>query len=625
MHCWICKDDDTENEKLQVEPLMQESPWNTWQRKCNIQKKFTNQRSISGEEHWTKVLQANEINSASTLKSSTRRTQHANHCCRGCQIAAQQASCSKNKSFFDRVTSFSSSPKDKNIFSILCGKFCQWISAGKTDKSPHSQSQYHSCLHNDNSQDMLHLLSSTNDDIFQQDMWIQASVSSEDSVGDTNNVFTRNISSNCSSMTVISSFTLRKNNLIDTQSTTCATYSNELLTNKINENTRSCELIHYKCHCDKNTGSKCSLPLTLNCPLNHETGSHKTNSVKNNLCASWPLTQSSAHCTDISQDFKNISHITSDLQIQTSSEHMRASIVEFSIPFSDIELQTCVREGRRRKIYKGKWYGDVIVHTYSDVSDKEMESFFVLIKKLSMIRHENIALFMGASFESPIVAVITSLHTGPSLYDQIHLNREKITTLGKINIIRQISLGVGYLHARGIVICKLNSRNIHLDHKVKISLLDYGMSEYKFDRKHYGSVPRGHLTYLAPEILKTLRVKSPKLISHSPYTAQTDVYALGTVIFEIMVGHFPYRGLQSEIIIYQSVLGNKKPLQELNCYGNLKNLITQCWSSQPKNRPTLIHINKELQQNGALHRIHSSLTPEALHKFHSSNCSDIFI
>ena len=40
-----------------------------------------------------------------------------------------------------------------------------------------------------------------------------------------------------------------------------------------------------------------------------------------------------------------------------------------------------------------------MIHTYHDLNEKEVKEFWDEVSKLSMIRHENIALFMGACIE----------------------------------------------------------------------------------------------------------------------------------------------------------------------------------------------------------------------------------
>ena len=48
-------------------------------------------------------------------------------------------------------------------------------------------------------------------------------------------------------------------------------------------------------------------------------------------------------------------------------------------------------------------------------------------------------------------------------------------------------------------------------------------------REDYASVPQGHLTYIAPEILRTIRVQPPYIIEEEPHTMESDVYAFGWV------------------------------------------------------------------------------------------------
>ena len=66
---------------------------------------------------------------------------------------------------------------------------------------------------------------------------------------------------------------------------------------------------------------------------------------------------------------------------------------------------------------------------------------------------------------------------GASLYEKLHVKSETSVSLrSRVNIARQVALAVGYLHARGVIVGKLDSRNVHLEPKVKLSLLDHGFT-----------------------------------------------------------------------------------------------------------------------------------------------------
>lgn len=77
---------------------------------------------------------------------------------------------------------------------------------------------------------------------------------------------------------------------------------------------------------------------------------------------------------------------------------------------------------------------------------------------------------------------IYSCQGGISMYDHIHIQREKTSLISKIQFIRQVSYGMGYLHSRDIVHKRLTTRNIFLCPNVRISVVDYGLAEVKYDR-----------------------------------------------------------------------------------------------------------------------------------------------
>lgn len=86
---------------------------------------------------------------------------------------------------------------------------------------------------------------------------------------------------------------------------------------------------------------------------------------------------------------------------------------------------------------------------------------------------------------------------------------------------------MGYLHAKGIVHKKLNSKNIFLESKVKICMLDNGMAEKGLDRLDYGCIPTGHLTYISCEMMRSLSISPPHIKPNVKYTKETDIFAFG--------------------------------------------------------------------------------------------------
>ena len=93
------------------------------------------------------------------------------------------------------------------------------------------------------------------------------------------------------------------------------------------------------------------------------------------------------------------SHYSSEVQ------SAKDAVKEWSIPHTDLKYGKCLRDGRNSATYRGNWHGEVLIHTRNDVDD--LEEFLEEVALLSMIRHENIALFMGACVDRPNLAVVT--------------------------------------------------------------------------------------------------------------------------------------------------------------------------------------------------------------------------
>ncbi len=202
---------------------------------------------------------------------------------------------------------------------------------------------------------------------------------------------------------------------------------------------------------------------------------------------------------------------------------------------------------------------------------------------------------MGACMKPPHLAIVTSLCKGSTLYTHLHVMKDRFSMSKTVIIAQQISQGMGYLHARGIVHKDLKTRNIFLEGG-KVVITDFGLfSVAKLcftsrnnkladsDRYPFGDtlvVPKGWLCYLSPEIIKNLRVGSLTTFGHGekverdpfglPFSKESDLYAFGTVWYELLCGEFPFDGQPAEAVIWQVGKGIKDPLANLQASREVK-------------------------------------------------------
>ena len=115
--------------------------------------------------------------------------------------------------------------------------------------------------------------------------------------------------------------------------------------------------------------------------------------------------------------------------------------------------------------------------------------------------------------------------------------------------------------------------------------------------------PTNPLASSYSENVRTPQWTSPELLNSeqdNQPTVESDSYALGMVILEVLSGHVPFEqfGRQSVII---KVIGGKRPERPNGPEGawftdNLWEMLTLCWESQPESRPSIAAILELLEQ-----------------------------
>ena len=126
--------------------------------------------------------------------------------------------------------------------------------------------------------------------------------------------------------------------------------------------------------------------------------------------------------------------------------------------------------------------------------------------------------------------VIMEYVSGPSLRDLLIAEPNGIGPQKAAYFVREIAKGLGYLHDRGIVHRDLKPGNIFYDEGyVKIG--DYGLSKFISVSRHSAQTASvGTVHYMAPEV------------GSGSYTRGIDIYALGVMLYEMLLGKVPFEG-----------------------------------------------------------------------------------
>ncbi|MCZ6652938.1 MAG: serine/threonine-protein kinase, partial [Planctomycetota bacterium] len=126
--------------------------------------------------------------------------------------------------------------------------------------------------------------------------------------------------------------------------------------------------------------------------------------------------------------------------------------------------------------------------------------------------------------------VVMEYISGPSLQDMLIAEPNGLGPQKAAFFTREIAKGLGYLHDRGIVHRDLKPGNIFYDEGY-VKICDYGLSKFISVSRHSAQTTSiGTVHYMAPEI------------GSGNYSSTIDIYALGVVLYEMLMGKVPYEG-----------------------------------------------------------------------------------
>ena len=93
----------------------------------------------------------------------------------------------------------------------------------------------------------------------------------------------------------------------------------------------------------------------------------------------------------------------------THTQHRPSVIDEWNIPYDDIRIMDLLSKGPVVEVYKGYWHGEVAIKKFilPDATPDQIAKFKEEVSILKKTRHENLALFMGASLTPPNLAIVT--------------------------------------------------------------------------------------------------------------------------------------------------------------------------------------------------------------------------
>ena len=228
--------------------------------------------------------------------------------------------------------------------------------------------------------------------------------------------------------------------------------------------------------------------------------------------------------------------------------------------FDHFQIRAHLAQGGMSDIYRvydlltGKEVVLKIPNRASIGDPAQYERFQRELEVMRTLDHPAIQKGLGSGQFNATPYLITALIEGRSMRDFVS-EQAPMAPADAVRIIRKIADGLAHCHDRDIIHRDIKPENILISPEGEPIILDFGLALTKNAfRVTYANLSgaAGTPDYMAPEQIEGHRGDK-----------RTDVYALGTMLFELLSGHIPFEGDNQMAVMSLHLQGTVPRLDQL--------------------------------------------------------------
>ncbi|EGW33212.1 uncharacterized protein SPAPADRAFT_137293 [Spathaspora passalidarum NRRL Y-27907] len=216
----------------------------------------------------------------------------------------------------------------------------------------------------------------------------------------------------------------------------------------------------------------------------------------------------------------------------------------------------------------------------------EQQREMTLLKELD---HENIVRYFGSTTDENFLNIFLEYVPGGSVQTMLNSYGPFEEPLIR-NFIRQVLIGLNYLHGEDIIHRDIKGANILIDIKGTVKIGDFGISrkvssideeDEVFKKTGRRASLQGSVFWMAPEVVK-----------QTVYTKKADIWSVGCLIVEMFTGRHPFPDLSQMQALFR--IGSHIPPQIPEwCTQEAKDFLTETFELNYEKRPDAIELLAE--------------------------------
>jgi len=253
--------------------------------------------------------------------------------------------------------------------------------------------------------------------------------------------------------------------------------------------------------------------------------------------------------------------------------------------FDHFQIQAHMAQGGMSDIYRAF---DLVHHreVVIKIPDQSMlgdpaqfERFQRELEVMKSLDHPVILKGLGSGKYNRIPYLVTEFVEGQSLRTLME-SSASLPTDEAVSLIRKIADGMAYCHQNEVIHRDLKPENILITADKQPVIMDFGLALTKGShRVTYSnlSATMGTPDYMAPEQIEGQRGDQ-----------RTDIYALGTIMYELLAGKTPFTGDTNMAVMAQHLNGTAPSLDKVNpsVSPQIAAIVATCLARNPEDRYT---------------------------------------
>jgi hypothetical protein len=233
-------------------------------------------------------------------------------------------------------------------------------------------------------------------------------------------------------------------------------------------------------------------------------------------------------------------------------------------------------------------------------ANSEFASRFLIEGKITAkLQHPNLVTVYDIGSHNGVYYLAAEYIPGGTLKDRITEGGLSVAEI--LDITSDIAQGLDFAHQKGFVHRDVKPGNVLFRNDGRVVLADFGIAK---------AMDGSNSSTVAGSSIGTPDYMSPEQARGEPVDGRSDLYSLGTVLYEMLIGHPPYQASDPFTVALMHVT---QPVPELPAeYAWLQPLVTGLMAKQPAER-----YNTGASFVEALHKLLTS-APEGVNLHQSS-------